>query len=301
MEISIRPLGTDAAVVKVVGENSVYSAPKLRSALLELAQAGRHRLVLDLTGLEFMDSTGLGVIIGGLKRTVANGGGLSVVCTEERILKIFRITGLSRVFRAYGMFSTEDAAVRHILRKHRKVDQKAIADSAEIGGNWGTVRVFLENEEPHEAIEAALNELLKAFQIEVMYSFDPVIGSWFREYLIHTKQSGALAEQLAKMERALDMQTHLRFQAEVDARQGDAVARIIMSLEKTPNAIIQVGSVLLVKVGDDLAVRNLTQRELVLYERNPHLFRDPASAFQALQQMLQNADEPIAETSEQEG
>ena len=51
-----------------------------------------------MEGVEFLDSTGLGVLVGGLKRVRAHDGSLRLVCTQERILKIFRITGLTKVF-----------------------------------------------------------------------------------------------------------------------------------------------------------------------------------------------------------
>jgi hypothetical protein len=154
-------------------------------------------------------------------------------------------------------------------------------------GNWASARVYLSDQHGAEAVEAALLDVLEAFDLDVMLQSDPVIESWFRETLLHIRSSGRMREQLAKLERAVDMQTHLRPQAEIDASQGEAVSKLITALEKTPNAIVQIGSVLLVKVGDNLAVRNLTQRELALYERRPELFRDPATALAKIQAFIQ--------------
>jgi anti-sigma B factor antagonist len=85
-------------VVEVAGEIDVYTAPKLREQLAELVDSGRYDLVVDMTRVEFLDSTGLGVLVGGLKRVRTHDGSLRLVCTQERILKIFRITGLTKVF-----------------------------------------------------------------------------------------------------------------------------------------------------------------------------------------------------------
>jgi anti-sigma B factor antagonist len=85
-------------VVDVVGEIDVYTAPRLREQLTELVDSGRYDIVVDMTGVEFLDSTGLGVLVGGLKRVRLHEGSLRLVCTQERILKIFRITGLTKVF-----------------------------------------------------------------------------------------------------------------------------------------------------------------------------------------------------------
>ena len=88
----------DRTVVVVGGEIDVYTAPKLREKLIDLVSAGHYHLVIDMESVEFLDSTGLGVLVGGLKRVRAHDGSLRLVCTQERILKIFRITGLTKVF-----------------------------------------------------------------------------------------------------------------------------------------------------------------------------------------------------------
>ncbi|MGA8114405.1 MAG: STAS domain-containing protein [Actinocatenispora sp.] len=99
MELSLQTdTVADRTVLQVSGEIDVYTAPKLRQRLVELVDEDTRRLVIDLRGVEFLDSTGLGVLVGGLKRMRALGGSLVLVCAHERILKIFRITGLDRIF-----------------------------------------------------------------------------------------------------------------------------------------------------------------------------------------------------------
>ena len=95
-------------IVDVEGEIDVYTAPRLRELLIELVTDGHHRLVVNMEKVEFLDSTGLGVLVGGLKRVRAHDGSLDLVCTQERILKIFRITGLTKVFE---ISSTVDEAI----------------------------------------------------------------------------------------------------------------------------------------------------------------------------------------------
>ena len=86
------------AIVAVGGEIDVYTAPKLRDQITELVSAGSYNIVIDLEAVEFLDSTGLGVLVGGLKKVRAHDGSLELVCSQERLLKIFRITGLAKVF-----------------------------------------------------------------------------------------------------------------------------------------------------------------------------------------------------------
>lgn len=85
-------------VVEVSGEIDVYTAPVLRERLNDLVGEGRHHLVVDMEKVDFLDSTGLGVLVGGLKRVRSHDGSLHLVCTQEKILKVFRITGLTKVF-----------------------------------------------------------------------------------------------------------------------------------------------------------------------------------------------------------
>ncbi|MBD8870912.1 STAS domain-containing protein [Nocardioides donggukensis] len=85
-------------IVAVEGEIDVYTAPKLRDKISDLVGAGVYDLIIDMSGVEFLDSTGLGVLVGGLKKVRAHNGSLQLICNQDRLLKIFRITGLAKVF-----------------------------------------------------------------------------------------------------------------------------------------------------------------------------------------------------------
>ena len=95
-------------VVNVEGEIDIYTAPRLRELLIDLAGKNNYQLIVNMEKVEFLDSTGLGVLVGGLKRVRAHDGSLDLVCTQERILKIFRITGLTKVF---GIYQSVDQAI----------------------------------------------------------------------------------------------------------------------------------------------------------------------------------------------
>jgi anti-sigma B factor antagonist len=97
LSVDSRTVG-ERTIVEVDGEIDVYTAPKLREALIELVQSGSYHIVVDMEQVDFLDSTGLGVLVGGLKRVRSHDGSMALVCTQERLLKIFRITGLTRVF-----------------------------------------------------------------------------------------------------------------------------------------------------------------------------------------------------------
>jgi anti-sigma B factor antagonist len=85
-------------VVAVSGEIDVATAPQLRECLHHVITEGNATVALDLLGVSFLDSTALGVLVGGLKRCRELGGDMRIVVVDPRIIKIFEITGLTNVF-----------------------------------------------------------------------------------------------------------------------------------------------------------------------------------------------------------
>lgn len=100
LTVTLESVG-DHSLIVLSGEVDVYSAPKLRDTIRNLVDEGKYRIVVDLEGVAFLDSTGLGVLVGGLKRVKHHQGDLGIICSQERILRIFRITGLTKVFTIY--------------------------------------------------------------------------------------------------------------------------------------------------------------------------------------------------------
>jgi anti-sigma B factor antagonist len=107
-DIKSEQLGDDAYVISLSGEVDLYTAPEFKQQLLEVIGQGAKEVVVDFTNTTFIDSTTLGVLVGGVKRLRSNDGQLSLVCSDRNITKIFEITGLDRVFTIY---QTRDEAV----------------------------------------------------------------------------------------------------------------------------------------------------------------------------------------------
>lgn len=82
----------------MAGEVDLATAPQLREALLHEAEEGTQNILVDLREVEFLDSSGLGVLVGVLKRMRERGGELALACSEGPVLKVLTITGLDRVF-----------------------------------------------------------------------------------------------------------------------------------------------------------------------------------------------------------
>jgi anti-sigma B factor antagonist len=116
MELTLNVYSEEASgftVIAVGGEIDVYTAPRLRERLIGLVESGSYQLIVDMEGVEFLDSTGLGVLVGGLKRVRAQDGWIDLVCTQSRILRIFRITGLNKVFSIFN--TVADAVAAHSI------------------------------------------------------------------------------------------------------------------------------------------------------------------------------------------
>jgi anti-sigma B factor antagonist len=101
-DIKTEEIGNDGYVIALSGEVDLYTAPEFKQQLLEVIGKGGKEVVVDLTETTFIDSTTLGVLVGGVKRLRPNGGQLSLVCSDRNITKIFEITGLDRVFTIYN-------------------------------------------------------------------------------------------------------------------------------------------------------------------------------------------------------
>jgi anti-sigma B factor antagonist len=101
LTVEARDVRDGVAVIALGGEVDVYTSPRLKQEMVDLLNKGTTRLVIDLSAVEYLDSTGLGVLIGGLKRAREREGDLRLICDNLRILRIFEITGLTKIFDIY--------------------------------------------------------------------------------------------------------------------------------------------------------------------------------------------------------
>jgi anti-sigma B factor antagonist len=105
--------GGDCAVLRIDGEIDAYAAPQLRERVIDLAGNGTVHIIADMRGAGFLDSAGLGALVGSLKRLRARGGSLTLVASTDRILQIFRITGLSDAFALHSCVPDAITADQH--------------------------------------------------------------------------------------------------------------------------------------------------------------------------------------------
>ena len=100
-DVKTEQVGGDGYVIALSGEVDLYTAPEFKQQLLDVIGKGAKEVVVDFSDTTFIDSTTLGVLVGGVKRLRTNDGQLSLVCSDRNITKIFEITGLDRVFTIY--------------------------------------------------------------------------------------------------------------------------------------------------------------------------------------------------------
>lgn len=99
---------SDWTVLGVCGEIDVFSSQQLHEQLVAIDEAGHNQVVVNLDGVEFLDSTGLAVLIAGRKRARDRRGDLALVCSRRPLLKLFSLTGLDE---AFALHVTVDDAV----------------------------------------------------------------------------------------------------------------------------------------------------------------------------------------------
>jgi len=102
LKVTPRSLSQAVQALDLEGEVDVYTAPVLRQAIVDQVEAGVKHLVINLSRVEYLDSTGLGILIGGVKRLKEQGGSLKLAGPSARITRIFEITGLNKIFDVYA-------------------------------------------------------------------------------------------------------------------------------------------------------------------------------------------------------
>jgi len=101
--------GGVGVVLPVDGDVDVATAPLLRQRLDSLLDNGRSEVVVDLSAVGFLDSSGLGALVWGLKKAKARGGWVRLVVVEPRVHRMFELTGLDRSFQIFDTISLAQA------------------------------------------------------------------------------------------------------------------------------------------------------------------------------------------------
>lgn len=107
LNISTRSTNAELRVLDIEGEIDVYTSTQLKETIVSTIGEGIKFIVMNLSKVEYLDSTGLGVLIGALKHLREKQGNLIIVSPSMRIMRIFEITGLYKIF---SIYQTEEEA-----------------------------------------------------------------------------------------------------------------------------------------------------------------------------------------------
>lgn len=110
LKIIVRKNGA-IPIIELSGEVDAYTSARFREIMIETIENGGTSLVVSMAAVEYIDSSGLGALVGGLKRASERNGRILVVCSQPQVRKVFEITGLEKVFPLYDI---EDDAVKAI-------------------------------------------------------------------------------------------------------------------------------------------------------------------------------------------
>ena len=107
LQIVVRKL-RGVRIIELTGEVDAYTSARFREIMIEHIENGDANLVISMANVEYIDSSGLGALVGGLKRATEKQGKIVIVCDRPQVTKVFEITGLEKVF---PLFATEEDAV----------------------------------------------------------------------------------------------------------------------------------------------------------------------------------------------
>jgi anti-sigma B factor antagonist len=114
LKVDTRSVNSTASMIDLEGEVDVYTAPQLKQQIIAMLDSGIYHVIVNLSNVEYLDSTALGVLIGGLKRLREKNGTLDLICPNPRIKRIFEITGLDKIF---DIFNSEQDALAQVEPK----------------------------------------------------------------------------------------------------------------------------------------------------------------------------------------
>ena len=144
------------------------------------------------------------------------------------------------------------------------------------------VQIYLSDESASQEVQFAVEALLDHFGVVDLQGERPELGSWYRKFRGWTSRANVDRAEV-NLARALNIQMVERHQADIDAVSAQIVTMLVAALEKTPGAVIQAGSTIFVKSDGIVMSRQLPPDEMLFWQDNPSLFKDPRRALRVLQ------------------
>lgn len=167
-------------------------------------------------------------------------------------------------------------------RRFSEVKRKAVPQPADDIGS-----IYLSADDPRPVLDA-LAELGEVYGFTTLHLGEPEIGSWFQRLGLAFRPGAKekLADLAAKAERAAELHAILRVRSQNDEREANAVGRLIEALGGTETAVIQISSIIVVKVDGVIVSKVLTEEQVKHLSHNPDLLKDPRAVLDALKQEM---------------
>jgi hypothetical protein len=234
-----------------------------------------------MIGTEYIDSTGLGVIVGGLKRCVAKDGLIAIALGQVDVFRIFNITGLSRVIQIFDELS---AATAMALDPDSKYNDPPRAHQYAAQAGWFEIRIYTPDAAKGKALEEALFSLLERFDIEPCFRFSKIANDGTLASYMRIRESAgpvSLSGQLEALHRLIEKYTENSADLPINGRHHEAAANLMTILNETASTTMQIKTTLLVKSKKSILIRSFDANELrtLLYNND---FRYPAQILAAI-------------------
>jgi anti-sigma B factor antagonist len=238
----------DVAVISLAGEVDVYTSVRARECLIDAVNSGHYFLVLDMRRMEFLDSTGLGVIVGALKRCRSHNGNVVAVAGRIRIFRIFDISGLLRVL---PHFNDVRAAIEAVSSRDYNWTDPPGPHECRPPWGWFGLRIYTADFDESLRLRRSLLALLKEFAIESVFPFPDDTGDNIRESALALAAPVSRSDQIQAVCEIIE-----RYVNTAPAPEGvedSAIRGLVATLSSAHNATIQLSYTLIAYADGEIA------------------------------------------------
>ncbi|TVT47681.1 hypothetical protein FNH05_18680 [Amycolatopsis rhizosphaerae] len=148
-------------------------------------------------------------------------------------------------------------------------------------GRWAPASIYTADDDGSQLKEAVVT-VLREFGLEADVEKPAVRGSWFQRLWARGRDSEAVREHLATLERALELEGLGKRQADIDKAKAEPVAALLTVVKEQTNAVVRLGSIILIKTEGNVVVWTISEMEAAVMERTSHIPRDPVTALKFL-------------------
>lgn len=193
------------------------------------------------------------------------------------------------------VLETGDSSVSDLLQdleaRSAEIQAEVAAERLGQDGLWLPISVYVSGSDG-SSILRRITRAANLFDFDIAYQARPEGGSWFGRLWLRTKQLAGkeeVRERARKLESALELELLGKRRADVDKTKAEAIAAILSAVKEQDKAIVRIGSILIVKVGNAVRVETITEQVASELEKNPALLRSPGEAMDFLAPLWERA------------